>query len=399
MDSGHKTAREDGAVATAEPSIAQLLVKVASRCNIDCSYCYWFRDPTVYQKPKLMSEAVFAQLLQRVEEHVSRQDLSNFPIILHGGEPLLWGVKNFQRMAEECRTISERTNCAIALSTTTNGVLIDEAWADCFETHDIAVTVSIDGPAHIHDVHRRTFQGRPTHALVERAIRLLQSREIPLGVLAVCNPRHQAREFFQYFSGLGITDFDLLFPDATFEDEPLHIAQFYSELFDLWLDANSDRRTVSISIIEAMAAGLLGGQSKYEAVGYGPEEICTVMTDGSMEPLDVLRIAGEGSTSTTFNIFDNAIADIMLEPRWKAARDASLNLCDKCRRCEFMQACGGGYLPHRFSKQNGYDNPSVYCDDLIAVFNHMQSILSRHVFISKSSGERVKISEVIANPH
>jgi uncharacterized protein len=400
MDSGHETAREDGAIATAyEPSIAQLLVKVASRCNIDCSYCYWFRDPSVYKKPKLISVAVFAQLLQRVEEHVSRQGLANFSIILHGGEPLLWGINNFRRMAEECRTISERTGCAITLSTTTNGVLIDEAWADCFETHGITVTVSIDGPAHIHDIHRRTFQGGPTHALVERAIRLLQSRQIPLGVLAVCNPRHQAREFFQYFTGLGITCFDLLFPDATFEDEPLQIAQFYCELFDLWLDANRDRRRVSISSIEAMVAGLLGGQSNYEAIGYGPEEICTVMTDGSMEPLDVLRIAGDGSTGTTFNIFDNAIADIMLEPRWKAARDASLNLCDKCRRCEFMQACGGGYLPHRFSKKNGYDNPSVYCDDLIAMFNHMQSVLGWHVFISKPDGERVKISDAIASPH
>jgi uncharacterized protein len=382
-----------------EPRIPQLLVKVASRCNIDCSYCYWFRDRSVYKKPKLMSEAVFAQLLERVEEHVSRQDLPNFSIILHGGEPLLWGIANFRRMAEEYRTISERTGCAIALSVTTNGVLIDEAWADCFETHDIAVTVSIDGPAHIHNIHRRTFQGGPTHALVERAIHLLQSRQIPLGILAVCNPRYQAREFFEYFTGLGITDFDLLFPDATFEDEPPHIAQFYCELFDLWLDANRDQRTVNISTIEAMVAGLLGGQSNSEAIGYGPEEICTVMTDGSMEPLDVLRIAGDGSTSTTFNIFDNAIADIMLEPRWKAARDASLNLCDKCRRCEFMQACGGGYLPHRFSKQNGYANPSVYCDDLIAIFNYMQSVLSRHVFISKPGGERVNISDTIADPH
>ena len=35
--------------------ISQLLVKVATRCNIDCSYCYWFRDAAVYDKPKLMS--------------------------------------------------------------------------------------------------------------------------------------------------------------------------------------------------------------------------------------------------------------------------------------------------------------------------------------------------------
>ena len=41
--------------------IAQLLIKVAARCNIDCSYCYWFRDAAVYSKPKLMSEEVLQQ--------------------------------------------------------------------------------------------------------------------------------------------------------------------------------------------------------------------------------------------------------------------------------------------------------------------------------------------------
>ena len=70
-----------------------MLVKVASRCNIDCSYCYWFRDAAVYDKPKLMSSEVLLQLLRRIEEHVTTHSLIDFPIILHGGEPLLWGIR------------------------------------------------------------------------------------------------------------------------------------------------------------------------------------------------------------------------------------------------------------------------------------------------------------------
>ena len=69
--------------------ITQLLVKVATRCNIDCSYCYWFRDAAVYNKPKLMSASVLQQLLQRIEQHVARYALVDFPIIMHVGEPLL----------------------------------------------------------------------------------------------------------------------------------------------------------------------------------------------------------------------------------------------------------------------------------------------------------------------
>jgi uncharacterized protein len=374
---------------------AYLLVKVAARCNIDCSYCYWFRDQSVYAKPKVMNAAVLTQLLKRIEEQIIRFSLKEFSMLLHGGEPMLWGIANFRLMAEECRAISARTGCAFDLAMTTNGVLIDEAWLDCFERNDIHVTLSIDGPSHIHDIHRRTFQGGPTHALVEEAVRLLQKRGIQFGVLAVCNPAYHPEEFVDYFRGMAINDFDIMYPDATFDENPPHVAQFYCDLFDLWLEANRDKRTLHIRSIENMVAGLLGGRSKSEEIGYAPQEVCTILTDGSMEPLDVLRIAGDGSTQTTFNIFDNTLEDIKCEPRWSMTREASLNLSDKCKQCRFLEPCGGGYLPHRFSKHNGFDNPSVYCDDLYATLSYIQSSLEKHVYVSKPSGDKMSIGEAV----
>jgi len=61
-----------------------------------------------------------------------------------------------------------------------------------------------------------------------------------------------------------------------------------------------------------------------------------------------------------------------------------------------MNACGGGYLPHRFSKENGYDNPSVYCDDLYAIYEHIESVLENHVYLKKPDGQRLKVSDEIA---
>ena len=91
------------------------------------------------------------------------------------------------------------------IAVTTNGVLIDDEWLDCFETHNISVAISLDGPAHIHDLHRRTFQGTGTHAAVERAARMLaaarhrreragglQSR-LPAG--AICRVFRELRNF------------------------------------------------------------------------------------------------------------------------------------------------------------------------------------------------------------
>jgi uncharacterized protein len=388
-------ADDPDSIAFPDQPISQLLVKVASRCNIDCSYCYWFRDAAVYDKPKLMSADVLHRLLQRIEEHVAKNSLIDFPIILHGGEPLLWGVENFHRFAEGCEAISSRTGCEIPIAVTTNGILIDEEWLNCFEARNISVAISLDGPAHIHDVHRRTFQGTGTHAAVERATRMLVSRDIGVSALAVCNPAYQPKQYVDFFAECGISNYDIMIPDATVDEKPLSVASFYNALFDLWLEANRSTPTVNIRIIADMITALLGNNSPTEGVGHKPIELCTVMADGSVEAHDVLRIAGDGSTNTRFNIFDHAIDEVRNEPRWKAARDASINLCDTCRQCKFMNACGGGYLPHRFSKKNGYDNPSVYCGDLYSMFENMQSVLESHLYVGKPGGERVHVADLV----
>jgi uncharacterized protein len=389
-------ADEPDVVAFQDQPISQLLVKVAARCNIDCSYCYWFRDAAVYDKPKLMSADVLHRLFQRIEEHVAKHSLIDFPIILHGGEPLLWGIDNFNRIAEACEAISSRTGCEIPIAVTTNGVLIDDEWLNCFEAHNISVAISMDGPAHIHDIHRRTFQGTGTHAAVERAARMLVSRDIGVSALAVCNPAYLPEQYVKFFAECGVANYDIMIPDATVDENPPSIASFYTGLFDLWLEANRSKPTVNIRIIGDMITALLGNNSPTEGVGHKPVELCTVMTDGSVEAHDVLRIAGDGFTRTMFNIFEHAIDEVRNEPRWKAARDASINLCQKCRQCKFMNACGGGYLPHRFSKKNGYDNPSVYCSDLYSMFENMQFVLESHLYVSKPGGERLDMRDALA---
>ena len=387
------TAADAKRVAFGHQPISQLLVKVATRCNIDCSYCYWFRDASVYDKPKLMSDTVSRQLLRRIDEHVTTHGLGDFPIVLHGGEPLLWGVENFHRFAEGCEAIASRVGCDIPIAVTTNGLLIDESWLNCFEAHDMSVAISLDGPAHIHDIHRRTFQDTGTHEAVERAARMLVSRGIRVSALSVCNPAYPPRQYVEFFAACGVTHYDIMIPDATVDEKPASIASFYNGLFELWLEANRHEPTANIRIITDMIAALLANHAPTEGVGYQPVELCTVMTDGSVEAHDVLRIAGNGVTKTNFNIFDSTIDEVRHDPRWMAAREASINLCEQCRNCKFMSACGGGYLPHRFSRKNGYDNPSVYCDDLYAMFENMESVLEQQLYVSKPDGERLDLRD------
>jgi hypothetical protein len=88
------------------------------------------------------------------------------------------------------------------------------------------------------------------------------------------------------------------------DESPPSVGAFYNGLFGQWLEANRSEATVNIRIISDMIAALLANKSPTEGVGHKPIELCTVMTDGSVEAHDVLRIAGDGFTQPRFNLFD-----------------------------------------------------------------------------------------------
>ena len=72
------------------PIFTFVLVKLASRCNINCTYCYWFRDPEVYNKPPVLTLEAEDAFCSRLEQHIREFRLDQFLLVFHGGEPLLF---------------------------------------------------------------------------------------------------------------------------------------------------------------------------------------------------------------------------------------------------------------------------------------------------------------------
>ena len=71
------------------------------------------------------------------------------------------------------------------------------------------------------------------------------------------------------------------------------------------------------------------------------------------------------------NVNDHDIDDVLYHPKINF-RQIGLNaLSNTCKECSLVDTCGGGYLPHRYSSENEFDNPSVYCNDLIKLINHI----------------------------
>ena len=165
------------------PIVSFLLVKLASRCNIECTYCYWFRDGDVYKKPAILAAGSEELLCRRIEEHIERFALEEFVIVFHGGEPLLFPKRRFVGLQRKLRGIQERTRCVIHCGITTNAILVDAEWANIFLDYAVDVTVSLDGPPDIHDKNRIGFKGEGTYTETLRGIQSLRAVGIEPGRL------------------------------------------------------------------------------------------------------------------------------------------------------------------------------------------------------------------------
>jgi len=137
----------------------QLIVKVASRCTHDCKYCHWFRDPEVMKLPKILPLNVEMALLEKIKNHIVKYALETMTVVLHGGEPLLFGTYRFSNFCQGLRCIAQELDVRIPIAVVTNGVLINENRVNFFLEYGVSVAVSIDGPEHINDKNRIYLNG------------------------------------------------------------------------------------------------------------------------------------------------------------------------------------------------------------------------------------------------
>ena len=369
-----------------------LLVKLATRCNLKCSYCYWFRDETVYSRPPLMSHEVEDALLLKLERHLVDFQLPDFYLLFHGGEPTLFGKERFGRLASRLRDMEQRLGVALKLGITTNGVLIDDEWVRLFQDTGVGVTVSLDGPPPVNDARRFDFAHRGAASRAIRGLERLRSAGIEPGVLAVCDPASDPRLVTDYFvNELGVYQFDILVPDATHEDQPSSIARYYQRLFDLWYDELAPLG-VRIRYLESIVAGLSGYESHSESIGYGPNLHFTLLTDGSLEALDTVRVAQSGITRSGINILTHEIQEVVTDPLWQELLEASVHLAPQCAGCVYHFACGGGHIASRWSDANRFNNPSVYCADLIAIFRHVWRRIAPDLMVTLPVAAPVQVS-------
>jgi uncharacterized protein len=152
------------------PRFHLLAKPTGATCNLACSYCFFLDKALLYPNShfRMTDETLEAYIQQVIESHQG----SEVTIAWQGGEPTLMGI-DFYRKAIQFQQKHRRPGMTFENTMQTNGTLLNEEWCEFFKENNFLIGISLDGPAHLHDVHRVDKGGRPTFDRVMQGLRLI----------------------------------------------------------------------------------------------------------------------------------------------------------------------------------------------------------------------------------
>ena len=353
----------------------QVILKVAERCNIACTYCYFFfgGDDSFKDNPAYISEETTEHFVRFVANARRDYSLERIRIILHGGEPLLLKKPRMRKLLEGLKEAAGDT--VLRLTVQTNAMLIDEEWIQLFEEFNVYVGVSLDGPDYLNDRYRLDKSGKGTYDRVMKGVRLLfeahaQGRIERPGLLSVMNPEFPAATIYQHFvEEIGFRNIDFLLPDdhhdSMTDERRATFVDYVRELVGLYL--REERPDVHFRLIDKALVSFNMAPFFYSVLhrfATQKEVTVTVNSAGDIAPDDILRTTDPELMNTGLNVATHSLEDVLKSPELNRLQDDFYKIPTGCQNCDWVQVCRGGELYHRYSSERGFDNPSVYCDAL-----------------------------------
>lgn len=161
--------------------VERVCISTNSVCNLDCKYCYFFLQPDALPGPGSLTADEIELILVRCHEYGAHPDADK-PIKVNfvgSGEPLLcWSAIRDAIQRLNARHPEHR----LRFYTVTNGLLLRPQVVDEMKALRLSPSVSLDGPAVLHDATRLKHNGRGSHADVMRGIGALRAAGVPLTI-------------------------------------------------------------------------------------------------------------------------------------------------------------------------------------------------------------------------
>jgi uncharacterized protein len=354
---------------------------IGSLCNMSCDYCYYLKKKNLYpddQSFRMPEDILEEYILQHIEACPD-------PVISfawHGGEPTLLGLDYFQKIVQLQRK-HRPPDRQIINGIQTNGTLLDEAWCRFLAAERFGVGISLDGPKEMHDSHRLTKGGQPTHTQALRGYELLRKHRIPCDVLCVVHAQNalHPREVYRFFKQIKATSIGflpLVEPRADLDEgvSPSTVPSgsfgtFLCTLFDEW--TSQDIGKVRVQIFEETAGTALGQEHALCIFKKTCGDVPVIEHNGDFFACDhfVNREHHLG------NIRETRLVDLIESPAQRAFGQLKRDTLPRCcLECDVLNLCNGGCPKDRILRApDGEAGVNYLCAGYKHFFTHCRPFL------------------------
>lgn len=354
----------------------------SSKCNIDCSYCFYLEKEKLYPNAGEHWKMDDATLEKYVVQQIEAQDTEQVVFAWQGGEPTLLGVDFFRRAVALQNKYGKSKKIINTLQT--NGISLTNEWCDFFKQNNFLIGISIDGPKEFHDTYRKTRSGKATHDKVVEAIRLLKQFNVEFNALTVVSQANARapQEVYRYLKALGIhymqfiplverkaqqktkDGLTLLHPErlekvalCDWSVDAEQYGLFMSAIFHEWV-----RKDIGHTWVQLF-------ENTFSLTCKQPSQLCVFSpTCGSAFALESSGdiYACDHYVYPEFklgNIHQISISEVNEHPiNREFGLNKKLTLSQDCRSCDYLTLCNGGCPKHRFAfSSSGKPDQNYLC--------------------------------------
>lgn len=357
------------------------ILKPTYLCNLRCTYCYLPEQ----QKSKLHKWSLpFARKVTQDLVDYNKNSHQDLVIIWHGGEPLLWGEENFEKILDFIAEKSLHESIGIRNIIQTNLTLITPKYIEIFRNHNVKVSFSIDGPQEINDLTRCNKNGDGTYHNIKRGLDLCIDNGIKLSCVVVGNKNHigHINELYSFINSLGVQSFKLnpIFNNGDSSYESLGVsgdeyADMLIELFDIWY-SDENAKVSETNLVEICSNILTKKPRACHFKQNCQREIIAISPEGEVCPCG--RFCENSELFSYGNINDNTLDEILLRQRNSKLSSRSIVLFNgECSGCKYWNICHGGCPHDALSYSHNYLNKTFLCSAYKRLFAHISSKISK----------------------
>jgi len=341
-----------------------------------------------------------------IRQYIEAQRVPVVSFAWQGGEPTLLGVDHFRKIVALQRKYAGGKRIDNAFQT--NGVLLDDRWAEFLAEHRFLVGLSIDGPEEFHDRYRVDKGGRPTFKSVMRGMGVLQKHKVRFNTLTVVQ-RHNSQAplpVYRFLRDVGsrVMQFipvvergappsqssGLTFASPNLKAgalvtewsvEPGQYGSFLVGVFDEWV--RNDVGRVFVQIFDVALEIWHGQPSSLCVFAETCGQALAIEHNGDVYSCDHY-VYPENRLG---NVMENPLAALVGSPQQTAfGLDKRDGLPAYCRDCEVRFVCNGECPKHRFTTTpDGEPGLNYLCAGYRRFFNHIRPAME---FMSRELREQ-----------